>query len=152
MSVKWRNTSEEPKRVFGQTFDRFDIGLTALNAPQLCIVRLEPVRNDQLSTSRFQHPRGIPEEERLVGEMAESLGDPHGVERRRVEARLHLLSVKLQVAYFPTFGTKWMKGYAVVARLRSGRCQWRTSTLFAGEAVRDHDLSSTDGDAGDCAA
>lgn len=137
------------------TFDRLDIALTALDLLQRRILRLEPIRNDQLPAPGLQHPRGIPEEQRLVREMAERLGDPHGVEGRRVEASLHLLGVELQEPYLAAFGAQSVKRWRFRRRCRSWGFRCRTSIaagLFVGQTVRDRDLASADGDAGDGAS
>lgn len=150
--------------LFSLTFDHLNVALAALDSPQGSLVRLEPVRNDQLPAARHEHPRGVPEEQRLVREMAEGLGDPHGVKGGRVEARIHLLGVELEEPDFAAFGPESPEGGAVVVAGRARR-RWfgergRTGTgtgtrtfalLFAGQPIRDRDLSSTDGDAGGCA-
>lgn len=87
--------------------------------------------------------------------MAERLGDPHGVEGRRVEASLHLLGIELQEPYLTAFRAQSLKCWRFRRRCRSWGFRCRSciaAGLFVGQTVRDRDLASADGDAGDGAS
>lgn len=145
------------------TLDQFDIVVSTSHLAQLGFLGLEPIGNNQFPTWP-QYSGGVAEEQSLVREMAESLGDPDGVKGGRREMGFHGFGIELHVFDTATEGAQLVKGRSVevvsigtstgtpTAAAAVAVTAATTAFLLEGDAVGNGDLAATDGDASDGAA
>lgn len=152
-------TLRGPKQdVRSLTLNQFDIVVSTCHLAQLGFLGLEPIGNNQFPTWP-QYSGGVAEEQSLVREMAESLGDPDSVKGGRGEMGFHGFGIELHIFDTAAEGAQLVEGRSVeivetvnIGTSTSTPTAAATALLFEGDAVGDGDLAATDGDASDGAA